>query len=177
MVHALSVINMYLTHLCIFTLINRHLTCLFLVLCCFKWMIRYQCFACVLRLTIHPSPPPASRLSPLFYFTIEKCFTCLFSCFYFNPLVHYYLYNYFGTTFSYFLLCFVFFKKLNKHPIFTHLTHGQMLHKLLTFKHWHIFKNMQWLTKIRYKFLIITQINVMNSRKEKTIIQEKNIAL
>ena len=79
-------------------------------------------------------------------------------------MVHYHSYNYFATTFSHFVM---FFNKSNKHPIFTHLTHGQLLYKLLNFKHWHIFENIQWLPKISQKFLIITQINIIHSWKKR----------
>ena len=49
----------------------------------------------------------------------------LFLSFILSHCLHRYLYNYFVTKFSHFLLCCFFWDKFNKHPIFTRLAHGQ----------------------------------------------------
>ena len=68
---------------------------------------------------------------------------------------------------QHFTFSFLFFNKLNKHPMFTHLTHGPILQELLQFKHWHFFKNIQWVAIISHKLLIITQSNANRSRQAK----------
>ena len=56
---------------------------------------------------------------------------------------------------------------INKHSVFTHLTHGQILLEFLQFKHRKFFQTIQYVAIISHKFLIITWINVIHSRQEK----------
>ena len=110
----------------------------------------------MLWLTIHTP----SLYSLLFHH--RKMFYMLFILIYWYTIIHTIILQQ-----HFHIFCYMVFKKLNKHPIFTHLTHGQLLYKLLNFKHWHIFENIQWLPKISQKFLIITQINIIHSWKKR----------
>ena len=99
-----------------FTLINKRLTRVCLVLCC------------VLQLkgkVTNTYSPPVSLSSLLFYQI--KLFYMLFSFFYLKPLVTLSFIQLFCNNIFRFSVLVFFWNKLNKHPNFTHLTLGQIL--------------------------------------------------
>ena len=73
-----------------------------LVLCCFNQKVGCLCFVCALKSTICP------RISLLsFILPSKSVLHAFFFFFYFKAFLHHYLYNYFATTFSHFLLSFL----------------------------------------------------------------------
>ena len=81
-----------------------------------------------IQLTTHPQ-----SLSSLLFCYIAVLHVFFF---YFKLLVTHFLHNYFATLFSHFPFDFSCkIRELNKHSIFTYLTHEQILQELLQFKH------------------------------------------
>ena len=78
---------------------------------------------------INQSPPVSLSSLILRY---KAVLHALFHSFFLSHCLHCYLYT--AIT----CVLFFFWNKLDKHPIFTHLTHGQILYEFLQFKHWNL---------------------------------------
>ena len=136
------------TRLHAFTLINIRLTHLFLLYIMLLQLKAKVPLFCVCT-PINHSPLPA--LSFLLFFRIKLFYIFIF----------FLLFQTVGYTIVYTIIfqqhfhifCSIF---INKHSVFTHLTHGQILLEFLQFKHRKFFQTIQYVAIISHKFLIIT---------------------